>query len=218
MSMRSMVRVVAGLVVLSAGTVLMAIAQPAKSTGKAGEPTAPPTPTDARDSKEKLTLAVGDPAPALDVDAWVKGDAIKSFESGKVYVVEFWATWCAPCVRAIPHLSELQRKNDKVTVIAIAASERRDSDGSDNRLDNLKKFVEKQGDKMGYRVAYDADRGMANAWLTAAGRTSIPTAFIVDHHTKIAWVGHPNKLGPELEKVLDSGTLRGKDVKPSDER
>jgi thiol-disulfide isomerase/thioredoxin len=161
---------------------------------------------------------VGDPAPMLDVDSWIKGEEVKAFEPGKVYVVEFWATWCPPCVRAIPHLSELQRKHDKVTFIGVAASERKDADGSDKRLDNLKAFVEKQGEKMAYRVAYDSDRGMAKPWLVAAGRTSIPTAFIVNHETKIAWVGHPNKLGAELEKVLDAGTLRGKDVKPSDER
>ena len=38
------------------------------------------------------TLKVGDPAPALTVDKWVKGEPVKEFKKGEVYVVEFWAT------------------------------------------------------------------------------------------------------------------------------
>ncbi|MFT7667925.1 MAG: hypothetical protein ACI8X5_000611 [Planctomycetota bacterium] len=39
------------------------------------------------------TLKVGDAAPALNVAEWVKGSQVNSFESGSVYLVEFWATW-----------------------------------------------------------------------------------------------------------------------------
>lgn len=174
-------------------------------------------------TNSESTLSVGDPAPKIDVDEWIKGDAVKAFEPGKVYVVEFWATWCGPCVRAIPHLTELQKKHTSVTFIGVAASERVAKGEPDKRLEKLKAFVENQGDKMGYRVAYDGDRGMTTPWLVAAGRSTIPTAFIVDHNSKVAWVGHPNKLDAELEKVLDAGSLRGKDVpskdvKPSDDR
>ena len=55
-------------------------------------------------------LKVGDPAPPIKVGEWVKGDSVAGFEPGKVYVMEFWATWCPPCVAAIPHISELQAK------------------------------------------------------------------------------------------------------------
>src|SRR5260221_10369818 len=43
-------------------------------------------------------LSVGDPAPKLEVKEFVKGSPVKSFEKGKNYVVEFWATWCRPCL------------------------------------------------------------------------------------------------------------------------
>ena len=56
---------------------------------------------------QRKQLSVGDPAPGLDIDMWVKGEEV-SIESGKVYVIDFWATWCVPCRRSIPHLSELQ--------------------------------------------------------------------------------------------------------------
>ena len=53
---------------------------------------------------------VGDPAPRLQVDRFVKGAPVKDFKQGQVYVVEFWATWCRPCKESIPHITELQKK------------------------------------------------------------------------------------------------------------
>ena len=58
----------------------------------------------------KGTLKVGDPAPALAPGKWLKGEPVKALEKGKIYVVEFWATWCSGCVAQIPHLNELTRK------------------------------------------------------------------------------------------------------------
>ena len=56
------------------------------------------------------SLKVGDPAPALKVTNWLQGDAVETFELGKVYVVEFWATWCGAPIRYMPHLAELQAR------------------------------------------------------------------------------------------------------------
>ena len=66
------------------------------------------------------SLNIGDPAPPLRVKEWLKGMPLREYERGKVYVLEFWATWCVPCRAAMPHLSELARKyRDEVTVIGI---------------------------------------------------------------------------------------------------
>src|SRR4051812_12410302 len=63
------------------------------------------------------TLNVGDAAPALAPSKWIKGEPIEKFEKGKLYIVEFWATWCGPCRASIPHLSELQAKFKDVAFI-----------------------------------------------------------------------------------------------------
>jgi thiol-disulfide isomerase/thioredoxin len=68
-------------------------------------------------------LGVGDPAPKIEVKEFVKGDAVKDFEKGKIYVVEFWATWCGPCRVSIPHLTELQKKNKDVVFIGVSVWE-----------------------------------------------------------------------------------------------
>lgn len=136
--------------------------------------------------ENKPALNVGDRAPALAGQKWVKGEPVAAFEKGKVYVVEFWATWCPPCRASIPHLSELQAKfKDKGVIVIGQNCWERDAS-------KVAPFITKMGDKMNYRVALDTDSGaMAKSWMAAAGQDGIPTAFVVDKAGKIAWIGHP---------------------------
>ena len=65
----------------------------------------------------------GEPAAALAVAHWVKGEPVDV--SSGVHVVEFWATWCPPCLTSIPHLTELQEKfKDRgVNIIGVSDEE-----------------------------------------------------------------------------------------------
>ena len=147
-------------------------------------------------------LGVGDAAPKLEVKEFVKGDAVKGFAKGKVYVVEFWATWCGPCRATIPHLTELQKKHKDVTFIGVSVFE--------NNQDAVKPFVKEMGEKMDYRVAMDdvpagaqRDQGkMAKNWMIAAAQEGIPTAFIVNGDGKVAWIGHPTAMDKPLDQIV----------------
>jgi thiol-disulfide isomerase/thioredoxin len=158
-------------------------------------------------AKKSTSLKVGSPAPAITADNWVKGTEVKKFEKGKVYVVEFWATWCRPCRDSIPHLTELAKAHKAVTFIGMASSERPPKDGKDNRLDAVKDFVSSQGAKMDYTVAFDRDRKMYKAWMDASGQDGIPAAFIVDGEGKIAFIGHPMADGfaTKIKELSKSG-------------
>lgn len=175
------------------------VTPPAKDTGKDGA-------KDNGDNKDKVaepTLKAGMAAPKLTINDWVKGSAVNGFDKGKVYVIEFWATWCPPCIKSIPHLTEVQKKHkDKVTIIGVASSER--DKESAKRLDKVKTFVNEQGDKMNYTVGYDADRKMITDWMKPAGQGGIPCAFIVGGDGKIAWIGNPlsDKFDGEIEKAI----------------
>lgn len=163
------------------------------------------------DPSDSPTLTVGSAAPALTVTKWVKGDEVKSFESGKVYVVEFWATWCPPCRESIPHLTDLQKSHKAdLTVIGVASSERKPKTGDDNRQDKLESFVTAQGDKMAYTVAYDAKGKTGVDWMNPAGRTTIPTAFVVGADGKIAWIGNPldDSFGKAVDKAIENAKAK----------
>lgn len=144
------------------------------------------------------TLKPGSPAPALSVAKWVKGEPLTGFESGRIYVVEFWATWCGPCVATIPHLTELQtRYADKgVTVVGVTTED------PNNGIGKIEKFVEHKGELMGYRVAFDRGKETALAYMRAAGVGTIPTAFVVDKSGTIVSIGHPLDLDMVLERVV----------------
>ena len=130
----------------------------------------------------------------LDGLTYVKGNAV-TIEVGKVYVIEFWATWCPPCRDSIPHLTEIQKKyKDKgVTVIGI----------SQEPINTVKPFVEKMGDKMDYTVAVDPDSKVADGYMGEYNQRMIPTAFVVNSKGNIAWIGHPmDGLDEVLEKII----------------
>jgi thiol-disulfide isomerase/thioredoxin len=175
----------AALMALSAGT---AMAQ--------DKPATPPS-KDKMPAKAAVTLKVGDAAPAVSIEKWVKGDQITGFEKGKVYVVEFWATWCGPCVASMPHLSELQKeyKSNGLTIIGVTRKD------PNNSLEQVEKMVSDKGDGMGYTVAWDKDGETYKSYMKAAGQGGIPTAFVVAKDGKLAYIGHPMFLDTVIEGV-----------------
>src|SRR6266700_1173933 len=69
-------------------------------------------------------LKVGDKAPPVKATKWLQGAEVKEFAEGKTYVMEFWATWCGPCIVMMPHMGELQTEyKDKVTFIGFTAKD-----------------------------------------------------------------------------------------------
>jgi len=159
-------------------------------------------------------LTIGSKAPKLDIEHWVsngngKFKPVKEFESGKVYVVEFWATWCGPCVKSMPHLAETQNKYAEKGVQLISVS--------DEDLETVEGFLAKQvkgaeeEDKentygkltSAYCLTTDPDKSVNADYMEAAGQNGIPTCFIVGKSGQIEWIGHPMQMDEPLEKVVD---------------
>jgi thiol-disulfide isomerase/thioredoxin len=146
-------------------------------------------------------LGVGDPAPKLQANKWIQGEPVKAFEKDKAYLVEFWATWCGPCVTSIPHVNAIAGKFKDEGLVVIGQNV------WENDQNLVKPFVENMGSKMTYRVALDDKDSMAETWLTAAGKTGIPCAFLVGKDGKVAWIGHPMDLEESVIEQVLAGTF-----------
>src|SRR5690242_11497781 len=72
-----------------------------------------------------LCLELGEQAPPLKIKKWVKGSSVDLAKNRgkKIYVLEFWATWCGPCKESIPHLTEMQQEHKKDGVVIIGVSD-----------------------------------------------------------------------------------------------
>lgn len=146
-------------------------------------------------------LTIGSPAPALQIEHWFHDhEPVTSFEKGRVYVVEFWATWCGPCVASMPHLAEIQKRHaGEVTVIGV----------SDEKPETVDEFLDRERDGVtfrevtsGYWLTTDPDASVKRDYLQAAGEAGIPTAFVIGKTGEIEWIGHPGRMDEPLAKIL----------------
>ncbi len=192
---------------LSLLLLVVGCSQQSESMQKGKSSNSSATPTAANEvavaAKASSILNIGSKAPPLKVSRFLKGDPVEAFESGKVYVVEFWATWCGPCIQSMPHITELQKKHPEVTFIGVNVMERDES--------AAERFLATNGDTIGYRIARDfvpdgetGDNGVMNTtWLKAAAVDGIPTAFVVNQKGLIANIAHPMTLDESLSQILD---------------
>lgn len=156
------------------------------------------------------SLKPGDKAPTLKDATWLKGEPASDWQKGHIYVLDFWATWCGPCIASIPHLNELQKeyKDKNVHVIGVAVWPRAG-------MKPTKEFVEARGDDMSYTIAEDVDGKLAAAFMEATNSQGIPTAMVIDREGRLAWIGHPmSGMDPVVERLV-AGTF---DVKEEAER
>ena len=156
------------------------------------------------------SLVVGSVAPDLNVESWLsKGNSdrfpeVTKFEAGKVYIVEFWATWCSPCVASMPHLSELQEKYESKGVQVISIT--------DEPLETVAAFLQRnvRGDSSktyaeltkNYCLTTDPDGSSHAGYTEASGVPGIPAAFLIGKSGRIEWIGHPLEIDEPLELVV----------------
>ncbi len=143
----------------------------------------------------QVTLKMGDDAPPFKYSKWIQGKPVDSFEKDRLYVVEFWATWCGPCAAAMPHLSELAEKyKANATFIGFNIWEKTGEKPYEASIPAVTNFVKNMSGKLTYNVAVDNnEQYMGNKWMKAAGQYGIPATFLVKDG-KIIWIGHPMKL------------------------
>ena len=116
---------------------------------------------------------------------------------GKVVLLDFWATWCAPCRKSMPELQALHAKYAERGFAVVGVSI--DEGGPAKAGAKVKKFVAAK--KFTYPMAVDKDQGAA--W-EAFQVKAVPAAFLLDREGKLvaAWTG-TSVPAKELEAKLE---------------
>lgn len=134
---------------------------------------------------------VGDAAPSFET-ALVAGDTIGLDElHGEGLIINFWATWCAPCIRELPLLDEIAREHsdDGLTVLAINMGESEEA-----ILDFLDEF------DLGFPVALDSYGEISGLY----GVLGLPMSFFIDRKGVVRY----RRIGELLEDHVARGLGR----------
>jgi peroxiredoxin len=138
------------------------------------------------------------PRPAPEVHFLTPGGDAVSLASyrGKVVLVDFWATWCAPCVKALPEIAKLHESLGQRGFVALGVCI--DEDGT-----KRDKFLKKRA--FAHPILFDDP---AAAGWQAFGVRAIPAAFLLDRDGRIVqqWTGRVDLLAVEhaIGEVLET--------------
>ena len=128
-------------------------------------------------------------APTFFVQNWITQ---KPNGNNKVVVVDFWATWCGPCVKAIPHMNDLQRQfKDDVLCVGI----------SDEDSQAFQTGLQKRGlgpGNMHYSLALDSSGRMKKSFAIRG----IPHVAVISSDWVVRWQGHPSNLSPDILNAI----------------
>lgn len=152
-------------------------------------PAGDPPPVASRPTRE--TLAVGDTAPNFTLKDFDGKDWSLTDFRGKIVVLDFWGTWCPPCVQATPHIQRVHEKFAGRDVVVLGL----DSDSPDV---DVKGWMDKRG--LTYKTLLRSE--------TIARDFKVPgwpTMYVLDREGKVIWakVGFSQTLEADLTEVIN---------------
>ena len=108
---------------------------------------------------------------------------------GKVVLLNFWATWCAPCREELPELSLLQENLGKRGLVILAVS-------VDNEKENAKSFVNKY--KLKFETLWDGEKKVTKLY----DPETMPSSYLIDRNGTLRYV-HSGYDGNEWKRILN---------------
>ena len=128
------------------------------------------------DTSEAGMLETGSPAPDFTLQRRGGGTVALKDLAGKVVVLDFWATWCPPCVEEMPWLVRLAEQHQADGVVFVAASQ----DEPDEREKVVADFIQKRVPGLAPFVAW-SDPAVTRAY----GVQALPTLYVIGRDGKV---------------------------------
>ena len=144
--------------------------------------------------------AKADDPEKFDTEAWLKENPVKDFKldslKGKVVLVDFWATWCGPCLAEVPNMLEQYNKYHDKGFEIVGYS-------CDQNITDLIKFVGKEKTPWIVCSSKLAKEAGVNDYYQHYGVQGIPTMILIDKEGKAIHINaRGNELNEQLEKIF----------------
>jgi thiol-disulfide isomerase/thioredoxin len=131
------------------------------------------------------------PAPQFDLAAFPEGTFNSADLEGKIVIVDFWATWCVPCIKEIPDLNEIYHAQDPETFAMIGITIQSGSH------EDIEPYIEELG------IEYPILVGDEDVVAGFGGVIGFPTKFVVGPDGTI----YKKYLGGEVKEKLEQDIL-----------
>ena len=159
--------------------------------------------------KQKQLRFQGEVAPEITISKWIEQAPLKiSTLRGRVVLLDFWATWCGPCLRAFPHLRDWQEKYKDRGLVILGITTYY-GHGNGRELNPAEELVFLERFKKQYDLTYGVGVTETDTNHRNYGITAIPTAVLIDRHGVIRLMttgtggGNETEIAATIEKLLD---------------
>lgn len=137
-------------------------------------------------------------APELNVKHWLDKKTKLSDLRGRVVLLDFWASWCGPCIQAFPHLREMHDKYRKKGLTIIGVTKLFGEYGG-MELTPSQELAHLRGFKQQFHLPYSIAVNDTREIHTAYGVDSFPTVFLLDKKGRVRYIGVGTNTNREFE-------------------
>ena len=143
--------------------------------------------------KIKDNIGIGKPAKDFKVELFSGGTFSLSAQRGKVVLIDFWATWCPPCVKGIPHLKEFYKeyKGRGFEIVGISLDSDRQA---------VEDYIKKE--KLEWGIVYSG-KGWFDDLVKYYSVNLIPSYWLIDREGVLRYFGVPLRDAEKMKKAIE---------------
>ena len=135
------------------------------------------------------TLKIGEQAPEILIEKWIQNEPQNKSLKDKYIILDFWATWCKPCLENVPHINELYEKYSGNDILFL------------HMTNESKSTAEKVFDRVDFKTSVVTDKSNQTHINFGDGMNGLsyyPMAVLIDDQNIVRWYGSSEKLSEEM--------------------